>query len=50
MRINPNYLPDDKASGKYATLMEWNNVDFHSKSSGTSKHPSPSEYVWFNIK
>ena len=32
MRINPNYLPDDKASGKYATLMEWNNVDFHPKS------------------
>lgn len=28
MRINPNYLPDDKASGKYATLMEWNNVDY----------------------
>ena len=31
MRINPNYLPDDKASGKYATLMEWNNVDFNPK-------------------
>lgn len=28
MRINPNYLPDDKASGKFATLMEWNNVDY----------------------
>lgn len=28
MRINPNYLPDDRASGKYATLMEWNNVDY----------------------
>ena len=28
MRINPNYLPDDKASKKYATLMEWNNVDY----------------------
>ena len=28
MRINPNYLPDDKASSKYATLMEWNNVDY----------------------
>ena len=28
MRINPNYLPDDKASAKYATLMEWNNVDY----------------------
>ena len=31
MRINPNYLPDDKDSRKYATLMEWNNVDFHPK-------------------
>lgn len=28
MRINPNYLPDDIASSKYATLMEWNNVDY----------------------
>ncbi|MBD1382285.1 bifunctional GNAT family N-acetyltransferase/carbon-nitrogen hydrolase family protein [Metabacillus arenae] len=28
MRINPNYLPDDQASNKYATLMEWNNVDY----------------------
>lgn len=28
MRINPNYLPDDKASKKYATLMEWNNIDY----------------------
>lgn len=28
MRLNPNYLPDDKASRKYATLMEWNNVDY----------------------
>lgn len=28
MRINPNYLPDDTASSKYATLMEWNNVDY----------------------
>lgn len=28
MRVNPNYLPDDKASKKYATLMEWNNVDY----------------------
>lgn len=32
MRINPNYLPDDKASNSYATLMEWNNVDYHPKS------------------
>lgn len=28
MRVNPNYLPDDIASAKYATLMEWNNVDY----------------------
>lgn len=27
-RINANYLPDDRASGRYATLMEWNNIDF----------------------
>ncbi|OLO25113.1 carbon-nitrogen hydrolase [Alkalihalophilus pseudofirmus] len=31
-RINPNYLKDDKASMKYATLMEWNNIDFQPKS------------------
>ncbi|MFC3883892.1 GNAT family N-acetyltransferase [Bacillus songklensis] len=28
MRINRGYLPDDVASNKYATLMEWNNVDY----------------------
>lgn len=28
MRINPNYLPDDRQSSKYATLMEWNNVEY----------------------
>lgn len=27
-RINKNYLDDDSASMKYATLMEWNNVDY----------------------
>ncbi|QKS70670.1 GNAT family N-acetyltransferase [Paenalkalicoccus suaedae] len=27
-RINRNYLDDDKASLRYATLMEWNNVDY----------------------
>ncbi|GAA0327953.1 bifunctional GNAT family N-acetyltransferase/carbon-nitrogen hydrolase family protein [Bacillus carboniphilus] len=32
MRLNPGYLPDDKASNKYATLMEWNNVDYRPKS------------------
>ncbi|TLS38007.1 bifunctional GNAT family N-acetyltransferase/carbon-nitrogen hydrolase family protein [Pseudalkalibacillus caeni] len=31
MRINPNYLPDDDASQQYATLMEWNNVDYRAK-------------------
>mgnify|MGYP005840017229 CR=1 FL=1 len=35
MRINPNYLPDDDASRKYATLMEWNNVDYSAK---TKRH------------
>ncbi|OZM58056.1 carbon-nitrogen hydrolase [Lottiidibacillus patelloidae] len=32
MRINKDYLPDDKASKKYATLMEWNNVNYRSTS------------------
>ncbi|WP_332631060.1 bifunctional GNAT family N-acetyltransferase/carbon-nitrogen hydrolase family protein [Halalkalibacter flavus] len=27
-RINPNYLEDDRASLRYATLMEWNNIDY----------------------
>jgi predicted amidohydrolase/ribosomal protein S18 acetylase RimI-like enzyme len=27
-RINPNYLDDDRASLRYATLMEWNNIDY----------------------
>ncbi|WEG12151.1 GNAT family N-acetyltransferase [Pullulanibacillus sp. KACC 23026] len=27
-RINAAYLPDDKDSAAYATLMEWNNVDY----------------------
>ncbi|MBD8071063.1 bifunctional GNAT family N-acetyltransferase/carbon-nitrogen hydrolase family protein [Bacillus sp. PS06] len=31
MRINPNYLPDDFQSDKYATLMEWNNIDYIGK-------------------
>jgi len=31
MRINPNYLPDDVQSNKYATLMEWNNVEYRGK-------------------
>jgi predicted amidohydrolase/GNAT superfamily N-acetyltransferase len=30
-RINPRYLSDDKASLHYATLMEWNNVDYQPK-------------------
>jgi predicted amidohydrolase/ribosomal protein S18 acetylase RimI-like enzyme len=32
MRINPNYLPDDAASKRYATLMEWNNIDYRATS------------------
>ncbi|SIT90742.1 carbon-nitrogen hydrolase family protein [Edaphobacillus lindanitolerans] len=32
MRVNPDYLPDDKASRKYATLMEWNNIDYKPQS------------------
>ncbi len=32
MRVNPDYLPDDKASRRYATLMEWNNIDYKPQS------------------
>ncbi|MCA1030770.1 GNAT family N-acetyltransferase [Bacillus timonensis] len=35
MRINPGYLPDDLASYKFATLMEWNNVDYKAQ---TKRH------------
>ncbi|QAS51766.1 GNAT family N-acetyltransferase [Halobacillus litoralis] len=35
MRINPNYLPDDNLSAKYATLMEWNNIDYRAR---TKRH------------
>ncbi|MCQ6273945.1 bifunctional GNAT family N-acetyltransferase/carbon-nitrogen hydrolase family protein [Bacillus sp. V3B] len=31
-RINTRYLPDDKASDAFATLMEWNNIDYLAKS------------------
>ncbi|ABR47276.1 Nitrilase/cyanide hydratase and apolipoprotein N-acyltransferase [Alkaliphilus metalliredigens QYMF] len=31
-RINTKYLPDDADSLKYATLMEWHNVDYQPKS------------------
>lgn len=31
-RINTRYLPDDKASEAFATLMEWNNIDYMPKS------------------
>lgn len=41
MRINPNYLPDDLASNKYATLMEWNNVDYQPKSKRYYKTSEP---------
>nr|MDH3176262.1 bifunctional GNAT family N-acetyltransferase/carbon-nitrogen hydrolase family protein [Bacillus pumilus] len=41
MRINPNYLPDDKASKTYATLMEWNNVDYRPQSKRYFKSAFP---------
>jgi predicted amidohydrolase/ribosomal protein S18 acetylase RimI-like enzyme len=41
MRINRNYLPDDKSSNKYATLMEWNNVDYLPKSKRFFKTSNP---------
>lgn len=41
MRINPNYLSDDIASAKYATLMEWNNVDYMPKSKRHYKSSYP---------
>ncbi|MBP3951487.1 bifunctional GNAT family N-acetyltransferase/carbon-nitrogen hydrolase family protein [Bacillus suaedae] len=31
-RINQNYLEDDRASLRYATLMEWNNIDYRTTS------------------
>ena len=31
-RINTKYLPDDRASDSFATLMEWNNIDYLPKS------------------
>jgi predicted amidohydrolase/ribosomal protein S18 acetylase RimI-like enzyme len=31
-RINTRYLPDDQASEAFATLMEWNNIDYLPKS------------------
>ncbi|MFJ7745462.1 GNAT family N-acetyltransferase [Peribacillus sp. NPDC097295] len=41
MRINPNYLPDDLASNKYATLMEWNNWDYQPKTKRYYKTSEP---------
>jgi predicted amidohydrolase/ribosomal protein S18 acetylase RimI-like enzyme len=40
-RINTNYLADDKASLKYATLMEWNNIDYSApkKQNYIKSHP-----------
>ena len=40
-RINTNYLEDDKASLKYATLMEWNNIDYSApkKQNYIKSHP-----------
>ncbi|MFC7372952.1 GNAT family N-acetyltransferase [Fictibacillus iocasae] len=43
MRINKRYLPDDKQSDAYATLMEWNNVDYIP--SNTKRHFKTSEPV-----
>ncbi|MGO4887535.1 GNAT family N-acetyltransferase [Anaerobacillus sp. MEB173] len=34
-RVNKNYLPDDAASMQFATLMEWNNIDYQTK---TKRH------------
>ena len=41
MRVNRNYLKDDHASMEYATLMEWNNVDYkpHSKRHFKTSYP-----------
>lgn len=41
MRINPNYLSDDMASAKYATLMEWNNIDYLPRSKRHFKSSYP---------
>lgn len=41
MRINPNYLSDDLASNKYATLMEWNNVDYQPNAKRFYKTSNP---------
>ncbi|TCP29310.1 putative amidohydrolase [Scopulibacillus darangshiensis] len=32
-RLNSDYLPDDKASQSYATLMEWNNMEYRKRAS-----------------
>ncbi|MCA0969736.1 GNAT family N-acetyltransferase [Halobacillus litoralis] len=42
MRINPNYLPDDQMSSRYATLMEWNNIDYRAR---TRRHFKTSDPV-----
>lgn len=41
MRINPNYLPDDFQSNQYATLMEWNNIDYIGKTKQQYKTAFP---------
>lgn len=41
MRINPNYLSDDLASYQYATLMEWNNVDYQPNTKRYYKTSNP---------
>jgi predicted amidohydrolase/ribosomal protein S18 acetylase RimI-like enzyme len=40
-RINSRYLTDDKASLQYATLMEWNNVDYQPKTKRQFKTSFP---------
>lgn len=40
-RINTRYLPDDKASASFATLMEWYNIDYLPKSKRVYKASFP---------
>lgn len=40
-RLNSDYLPDDKASQSYATLMEWNNLEYRKKSKRQFKTSFP---------
>ncbi len=40
IKLLSNYMPDDKESKKYATLMEWNNVLYAEKSKQSSRSKS----------